>query len=255
MIRPTDTSSPALSFSLKPSALADTLTKPSTDLSFGLKTDSTQNLNSLTDFQQLNSATLNPIEVNFPVGNDDTQEIERYTQAVLNFPENQATPAEARQIATATLAAAKEFNVDPRLLLATMAHESHFDPQANKGNGKGLGQVTSPTRQETLRISKGGSNGHRAHVSKDTYQRLRTPAARSLFTQINGSGGSRALLTVEPNVRTSAAYLRIMLDTGRGNVRTALSNYNGSGGAIQRAYPGNVAEAYQQIWGSAMPTR
>ncbi len=253
MIPRTSANSPPLSFSVKPTDSTTALVKPSVDLSFGAAANLGAGLESQTSFQNFGSATLAPTEVNFPTGKGN--DVERYTQAVLNFPENQATPAEARQIATAVLAAAREFNVEPRLLLATLAHESHFDPQANNGNGKGLGQVTRPARQEIGRISRGGPNGHRARVSQDTNRRLRTPEARALFAQVNGSGSSRALLSVQPNVRTSAAYLRVMLDTGRGNVRTALSNYNGSGGAIQRAYPGNVASDYQQLWGTAMPAR
>lgn len=191
-------------------------------------------------------------QLHFPGGDD----VESFTQAILDFDENQASPREAREIARAVLSASEEFNVDPRLLLATLAHESHFDPGADRGNGKGLGQVTRPARQELNRISDGGPDGHRARVSRDTYARLRSPSARALFNTVNSSNSktrNSALLSITPNVRTSAAYLRVMLDIKRGDVSNALSDYNGSGGAIQRAYPGKVGDAYEDLWETPIP--
>lgn len=189
----------------------------------------------------------------FPSNHD----LETYTQKILNYSENQASPQQAREIARSVLAAADEFNVDPKILLATLGHESSFNPGANNGNGKGLGQITQPTRAELDRISGSGPNATRAHVSRDTYARLRTSSARTLFDQLNASNKTtrnRALLSIDSNVRGAAAYMRVMLDTNRGNVRNALSDYNGAGGAIQRAYPGKVASTYRELWGSNMPS-
>lgn len=183
-------------------------------------------------------------------GNSD---VESMARAIRSFPGSQASATEATQIAEAVQNAAREFNLDPKLLLATLAHESHFDVNANNGNGKGLGQITQPARAELDRISHGGRNGTRAGVSQDTYRRVRSSSARQLFDSVNAN--SRRLLSITPNVRTAAAYLRVMLDVKDGNVRQALGEYNNHGGAIQRAYPGKVADAYQDLFGSNLPSR
>jgi len=180
-----------------------------------------------------------------PVGND-------YTDQIMSHPGNKASRAEAQQISEAVNEAAERFNVDPRVLLATLAHESQFDVDANNGNGKGLGQLTGPAVGELERISNGGRNGHRARVTDDTYDRLRTPESRDLFDRLKAS--PRARLNLRDNVMVSAAYLRLMLDTNRNDTRQALSDYNGSGGAVQRAYPGKVADAYADLFDTNMPS-
>lgn len=180
-----------------------------------------------------------------PVGND-------YTDQIMSHPGNKASRAEAQQISEAVNEAAERFNVDPNLLLATLAHESQFDVTANNGNGKGLGQLTGPAVGELERISNGGRNGHRARVTDDTYERLRTPESRELFDRLDAS--PRARLGLKDNVLASAAYLRLMLDTNRNDTRQALSDYNGSGGAVQRAYPGKVADAYADLFDTNMPS-
>lgn len=180
-----------------------------------------------------------------PAGND-------YTEQILSHPGNQASRAEAQQISEAVNEAAELYNVDPRLLLATLAHESQFDVNANNGNGKGLGQLTRPAMAELKRISRGGSNGHRARVTDDSYARFRTPESRELFARLTDSPSAR--LGLKDNVLASAAYLRLMLDTNRNDTRQALSDYNGSGGAVQRAYPGKVADAYADLFDTTMPS-
>lgn len=198
----------------------------------------------------------------FPVGELVSQaasagDVARFTQKIQGMDGNLATPEEAREIAAAVLEASAEFDLPPELLLATLGHESQFDPQANKGNGKGLGQVTQPARAELQRISRGGPDGYRARVSDETLESLRSDDFRELLGTVNSSNRNTrngALLSVDPNVRVSAAYLRLMLDVNRGNVREALSEYNGAGGAIQRAYPGHVADTYQALWGGSMPS-
>lgn len=181
------------------------------------------------------------------------QRIEELSRKIQAYQGRQANNEEARRIAQAVLKASQTYQISEQILLATLAHESVFSPRVDRGNGVGLGQLTPPAVQELRRISRGGSNGSRAGVRSETYRRLRTPESKKLFADLTGPRSYDYKISIEPNVMASAAYLRLMLDIYGGNTRSALSYYNGAGGAIQRAYPGKVAQSYQKLYGQTMP--
>lgn len=179
--------------------------------------------------------------------------VEQMAEAIRNYPGSRATTVDASvEIAQAAQAAAAQFGVDPRALLAVWARESQFDPARSEGNGKGLGQLTNDAVDELQRIGAGGRNGHRARVSRETFAMLRTPEARAAFERL-GSHNNR--LTVTDNAIGSAAYLRLMIDVNNGNRNESLKDYNGARPAIRNAYPGHIREAYQTLFGSPMPAR
>lgn len=178
--------------------------------------------------------------------------VDQMAAAIRNYPGSRATTVSAsREIAQAAQDAAAQFGVDPRQLLAVWARESQFDPARSEGNGRGLGQLTAPAVDELQRISRGGSNGTRRGVSRETYAMLRTPEARAAFARLESPA---ARLTTRDNATGSAAYLRLMMDIHNGDRTRTLRNYNGAGGSIERAYPGHIARAYQDLFGTAMPT-
>lgn len=177
--------------------------------------------------------------------------VDEMAAAIRNYPGSRATSvARSREVAQAAQDAAAQFGVDPRQLLAVWARESQFDPARSEGNGKGLGQLTTSAVDELQRISRGGSNGTRRGVTRATYAMLRTPEARAAFARLESHA---ARLTTRDNAIGSAAYLRLMMDVHNGERTGTLRNYNGAGGQIEREYPGHIANAYRQLFGSPMP--
>jgi hypothetical protein len=177
--------------------------------------------------------------------------VSQMAEAIRNYPGSRATTEAASvEIAQAAQDAAAQFGVDPRQLLAIWARESQFDPARSEGNGKGLGQLTSPAVDELQSVSAGGSNGARRGVSQATYALLRTPEARAAFGRLESSGSR---LSVRDNAIGSAAYLRLMMDIENGDRTQTLRSYNNSGGARERAYPGHITRAYQELFGTPFP--
>ncbi|MBF2054537.1 MAG: hypothetical protein IGS03_13920 [Candidatus Sericytochromatia bacterium] len=177
--------------------------------------------------------------------------VDEMAAAIRNYPDSRATTvAASREIAQAAQDAAAQFGVDPRQLLAVWARESQFDPRRSEGNGRGLGQLTAPAVNELQRISKGGRDGTRSGVNDETYAMLRTPKARAAFARLESPS---ARLKTRDSAMGSAAYLRLMMDINNGNRTQTLRDYNGAGGAIERAYPGHIARAYQDLFGGPMP--
>ncbi len=154
------------------------------------------------------------------------------------------------EIAQAAETAAAQFGLAPRQLLAVWAHESQFGHTRSEGNGAGLGQLTRPAVEELQRIGKGGRDGNRRGASDATYAMIRDPQARMVFGRLDSFA---SLISIEDNAVGSAAYLRLMLDVHNGNQIRTLRAYNGSGGAIEQAYPGRVSAAHQALFGSPLP--
>lgn len=154
------------------------------------------------------------------------------------------------EIAQAAENAAVQFGLAPRQLLAVWAHESQFGHTRSEGNGIGLGQLTSPAVEELQRIGKGGRDGSRRGTSDATYAMIRDPKARSIFDRLESFS---SLISIEDNAIGSAAYLRLMLDVHNGDQISALRAYNGSGGAIEQAYPGRVSDDHQALFGHPLP--
>lgn len=156
------------------------------------------------------------------------------------------------EIAQAAEKAANQFGLAPRQLLAVWAHESQFGHARSEGNGAGLGQLTSPAIKELQRIGKGGRDGNRVGATEATYAMIRNPEARVVFDRLDSFA---SMIDIEDNAIGSAAYLRLMLDVHNGDTVNTLRAYNGSGGAIEAAYPGRVAESHLALFGSPLPTR
>lgn len=154
------------------------------------------------------------------------------------------------EIAQAAERAAAQFGLAPRQLLAVWAHESQFGHTRSEGNGAGLGQLTRPAVEELQRIGKGGRDGNRRGASDATYAMIRDPRARVVFDRLDSFA---SLISIEDNAIGSAAYLRLMLDVHQGDQIIALRAYNGSGGAIEQAYPGRVSDAHQVLFGRPLP--
>ncbi len=155
------------------------------------------------------------------------------------------------EIAQAAEKAARQFGLAPRQLLAVWAHESQFGHARSEGNGAGLGQLTSPAIKELQRIGKGGRDGNRVGATAATYAMIRDPEARVVFDRLDSLA---SMLDIEDNAIGSAAYLRLMVDVHNGDAVNTLRAYNGSGGAIEAAYPGRVAESHLALFGSPLPT-
>jgi len=171
--------------------------------------------------------------------------------AIRNYPGSKTTSESgSREIAQAAVDAGRQFGVDPRQLLAVWARESQFNPSESGRNGRGLGQLTGTAVEELQRIGRGGRNGHRARVDQATFAMLRSPEARATFQRL-GTPANRT--NIRDNAMGSAAYLRLMMDVHNGNRTATLRAYNGAGGAIERAYPGHITNAYQQLFGGPMP--
>jgi hypothetical protein len=154
------------------------------------------------------------------------------------------------EIAQAAKSASAQFGLAPRQLLAVWAHESQFGHTRSEGNGAGLGQLTRPAVAELQRIGKGGRDGNRRGTSDATYAMIRAPQARIVFDRLDSFA---SLISIEDNAIGSAAYLRLMLDVHDGDQISALRAYNGSGGAIEAAYPGRVSDAHQALFGRPLP--
>lgn len=122
---------------------------------------------------------------------------------------------EAQTLAAYVLENAKEFDLDPRLLLAVMKVESRFDPDADLGNGRGLMQVVPRWHEAKIKLAKKRFN------------------ARSIFEpQLNLFVGSWVL-------RDAVAMSKSM--------REALSRYNGTLTDKSYRYANLVLAEYRTI--------
>lgn len=112
-------------------------------------------------------------------------------------------PAAARKFVAAAMGAGEQAKVDPLLVLAVVAVESHFNPVAQSNAGAiGLMQVIP-----------------KWHPKEAVY-----------------AGGEEGFLLGERNIIIGALALRKFIDMSRGNMEVALSRYNGSISDETRAY-------------------
>ena len=70
------------------------------------------------------------------------------------------TEQEAQTLASYVLESAKEFDLDPRLLLAVAKVESRFDADADLGNGRGLMQVVPRWHEAKIKLARKRFNTH-----------------------------------------------------------------------------------------------
>lgn len=164
---------------------------------------------------------------NTPMGD---MEIELF-EAIMNYPGNKATEAEAREIARTLNEAASALGYsaeNTRKMLAVFAHESGgFDPDARSHTGAGgLGQLTGIAIEDMDRLSSG--NG--------PYAQFRDNMVRP--------GGDRT--DIRTNVWTSVAYMHnLMGQIGSQDVSNAFVAYNtGVGGYRALMTMGEGADAY-----------
>lgn len=174
------------------------------------------------------SATSAPAPIdNTPMGD---MENELY-QAIMNYPGNKATEAQAREIARNLNEAAKAMGFsaqNTRKMLAVFAHESGgFDPNARSYTGAGgLGQLTGVAIEDMNRLS--GAGGAYAQY-------------RDKFIQ---PGGNRN--DISSNIWTSVAYMdHLMKEIGSQDISNAFVAYNtGVGGYRALMTMGDGADAY-----------
>lgn len=163
---------------------------------------------------------------NSPMGNMEAELFE----AIMNYPGNKATEAEAKQIAKTLNEAAQAmgFSADnTRKMLAVFAHESGgFDPDAKSHTGAGgLGQLTGVAIEDMNRLAQNGK-----------YSQFRSNFIRP--------GGDRTDIT--KNIWTSVAYMdHLMGEIGSQDVGNAFVAYNtGVGGYRALMTMGDGADAY-----------
>ncbi|PIQ28683.1 hypothetical protein COW36_12070 [bacterium (Candidatus Blackallbacteria) CG17_big_fil_post_rev_8_21_14_2_50_48_46] len=216
--------------------------------------------------QPRRTANLSRGDVNFPAPAMSPQ-VKVLYDAIRAYPDNQATEAQAREIATHVDAACRTFQVDPKMLLAILAHESGgFDVDARSHTGAGgLGQLTDSAINETRRLSYDPTYrgpGERQHYpDPDIRAQFERPEIQAIFRRIDQSRANRN--NIHDNIWTSTAYARIVMDRadgGRQNAATmgmwgVLGRYNAAGGSEQRAYDDRVAEAYQRMFHQPIPVR
>lgn len=204
---------------------------------------------------------------NVPPLNAQAQELR---QAILAYPDTHATPAQATQIARETDAAARAFGVEPRVMLAIFAHESGgFDVRAESHSGaKGLGQLTGVAIQEMRRLSDDPTYRQsypRSRAQTQSYDDpevravAERPAVQATFQRLGRSEENR--YNVKDNIWGSAFYARISMDRAqqRGGAAVVLGEngmmgrYNGASMSERRAHSAGIADAYQRMFGQAIP--
>lgn len=183
------------------------------------------------------AAAMDPASFTMPDGM--SPEATEVYNAIKAYPASLATDAQAKEMATEIVAAAKEFGVDYKTMTAIIAQESQFKPDARSSTGAGgLGQLTNVAIDETRRIAREGRSPFKQH--------------QATFDRIDQRASNRN--NIKDNVWTTAAYTRLMQDRGRGSTKTMLQRYNGEPGR-RESYPRGVGQKYNALWGSAMPTR
>lgn len=179
-----------------------------------------------------NPAPVAPVDSAAPVDNTPMGDMEtELFQAIMKYPGNKASEAEAREIARTLNEAAKAMGFsaeNTRKMLAVFAHESGgFDPKAKSHTGAGgLGQLTGVAIEDMQRLS--GANGPYAQYSNNFVK----------------PGGDRT--DIRSNVWTSVAYMHhLMGEIGSQDVSNAFVAYNtGVGGYRALMTMGDGADAY-----------
>lgn len=205
---------------------------------------------------------------NVPPLNPQAQQL---YNAILAYPDTQATQPQARQIAIEVEAASRSFGVDPKVMLAIIAHESAgFDVKAESCSGaKGLGQLTGVAIQEIRRLSDDPTydasyprtKSDTQHYADPTIQALvEQPHMQALFQRLGKSEDNR--YNVHDNIWGSAFYARISMDRAHENRNGAaqvlgengmMGRYNGADPAERRAHSAGIAVAYKNMFGQAIP--
>lgn len=166
-----------------------------------------------------------PVGSGAPMGNMETE----LYQAIMNYPGNKASDAEARQIARTLNEAAQTMGFtaeNTRKMLAVFAHESGgFDVDARSHTGAGgLGQLTGIAIEDMDRLSSG--SGPYAHIR----DRLVRP------------GGNRD--DIDSNVWTSVAYMHhLMGQIDSQDIGDAFIAYNTGVGGYNALMTMNRADA------------
>jgi len=122
---------------------------------------------------------------------------------------------DAQTLASYVLDNAREFHLDPRLLLAIAKIESRFDPDANNSHGRGLMQVVPRWHEAKIEHAK---------------KRFR----------------SRSVYEPQLNLFVGSWVLRDAMDVSK-NVREALSRYNGTLADASFKYANLVMKEIQTI--------
>lgn len=205
---------------------------------------------------------------NVPPMNAQAQELYR---SILAYPETKANAAQARQIAVEVESASRAFGVDSKVMLAIIAHESGgFDTRAESHSGaKGLGQLTGVAIQEMRRLSNDptyDASYPRTRSETQSYSDpeisalVERPNVQAIFQRLGAREENR--YNVRDNIWGSAFYARISLDraqeTRSGAAQVLGENgmtgrYNGASSSERRAHSAGVADAYQRMFGRAIP--
>ncbi|PKL76197.1 MAG: hypothetical protein CVV27_11495 [Candidatus Melainabacteria bacterium HGW-Melainabacteria-1] len=201
--------------------------------------------------------------------NAQAQELYR---AILAYPDTQADQSQARQIAVETEAASRAFGVDPKVMLAIIAHESQgFDTRAVSHSGaKGLGQLTGVAIQEMRRLSYDPTydasyprgNSERQHYPDPEIQALvERPQTQAIFQRLGQREENR--FNVRDNIWGSAFYARIAMDRAQENRSGAavtlgengmMGRYNGASRSERRAHSAGIADSYQRMFSQTIPS-
>lgn len=185
------------------------------------------------------AAAMDPASFTIPDGMG--KEATEVYNAIKAYPNSGATDAQAKEMATEIVAAAKEFGVDYKIMTAIIAQESKFDPNARSGSGAGgLGQLTNSAIDEAKRIAGESKASSPFKKHKD------------IFDRIDKRESNRK--NIKDNVWTTAAYTRIVQDRGKGVTKTMLQRYNGEPHR-KESYPRGVGSNYRTLWNATMPTQ
>lgn len=171
------------------------------------------------------------------------QHYQQYHAQRGNTHRTRTTPAQMQTIARELDAAARAFNVDPKLMLALYAHESGgINPNARSHTGAGgLGQLTSVAIRQVHFMAGIGKGGR----GTDPYRRYRQ-------NFIQNSRAIRERYNIKANIWTSVAYMSYELQDrsflGRG-VANALKRY---GDPSVAQYAQKVNAEYQILFGKRL---
>lgn len=211
----------------------------------------------------------NPNSANFRTPPQLSREVQQMEQAIRTYPNSQATPAQARRIAVEVDAASRAFGVNPRVMLAIIAHESQgFKVNAESPTGaRGLGQLTGVAVQEMRRLSYDPTYDATYNDSSER-QHYPDPEIRSLVERphmqriFQNLGDRDHRFDLKDNIWGSAFYARISMDRAEENRAGAaivlgedamMGTYNGASMAERRAHSAGIADSYQHMFGQAIP--
>lgn len=147
--------------------------------------------------------------------------------------DDKALPAnlDKDKLASTILNVSSELGVDPIAIACIIQHESDFVTGLNRKGAKGLMQVTSITVKDMYQ--KG-----REHLYHSALNELKKdhPSSASLYNAILGQDSI--------NIKVGSMSYLMRLQQAKGNVKTALKNYNGS--SLKEQYANDVLKNIQK---------